>query len=99
LRPDIEALLEHRGKLNAQQAPTVFGFNDDGSIVTVGQEAGPRKDNLFDRSKQATDEILQNVPYGQQIYSALGKNTVTFVMWMHFVICCLHRADTVLQTE
>jgi serine/threonine protein kinase len=99
LRPDIEALLKNRNKVNATEAPTILGFREDGTPISPVDDFGSTKENLAARSRQATDEILQNLPHGRRIYSALGHNTASFVLWMHFVICCLHRADRVSQTE
>jgi hypothetical protein len=98
LRPDLEGLLKYANKLTADQAPKIFGFDDDGVPIEVAAKEPPRDENLLDRSVKSTDEILQNLPYGQHIYLALGRNTASFVLWMHFVICCLHRADNI-KTE
>jgi hypothetical protein len=38
---------------------------------------------------------ILTVPLGAQ---AAPENTACFVLWMHFVICCLHRADRI-KTE
>jgi serine/threonine protein kinase len=98
LRPSLEDLLKYASNLTAERAPTVFGFDANGAPIEVSGKEPPEDENLFDRSVEITNTILQNLPYGQHIYSALGKNTASFVLWMHFVICCLHRADSI-KTE
>jgi hypothetical protein len=53
------------------------------------------EESIKDRCEETTDEILQNLPHGDRIYAALESNAASFVLMMHFVICCLHRADAV----
>jgi hypothetical protein len=94
LRWEIELLLKQRNAMNTEQVKRILRFKEDGTLLNVIEDL-EHKDSLPERSKRTTDEILQNLPYAEKIYEAIGKNTASFVLFMHFVICCLHRADTV----
>lgn len=88
-RKQIETLYEERPQPSSNQA----------AWTRVLTEGSPSGQTLYDMALYTTNNILQSTPKAGIILKQFDMNLARFLLFMHFVLACLHRQSHMPSQE
>jgi serine/threonine protein kinase len=68
-----------------------FAATPGASSSEIAEHETPSGKTLFQIATEATDQICQSAPHAKVILLQLERNLNHFVLFMHFIMSCLHR--------
>lgn len=63
----------------------------DASAKQIAEHMAANKKNLAQIATDATNQICQSAPHAKVILQQLDMNLAHFILFMHFIMSCLHR--------
>src|SRR5262249_20009132 len=100
--PEVEALraqLEENLERNTDASATQFASLTFISPPSENNNESQKPSTLRDETIKVVQRITQTVPWSRRLVEVFEFNVGTFIFFIHFVLCCLHRQSHLKESS